>query len=61
MLTASGLVGLERGPMNIACLSKAFDSGNQVNLRGRAVVSMVKTTLFELYLKSASRKGPILA
>lgn len=32
MLTASGLVGFERGPTNIACLLKALNSGNQVKL-----------------------------
>ena len=61
MLTTSGLVGLERAPMNIACLSKALSIWNQVWESMRVVVPMVKTTLFKLYLKGTSRKGSKLA
>nr|YP_010424016.1 hypothetical protein NQV51_mgp39 [Aspergillus sclerotioniger]USH57614.1 hypothetical protein [Aspergillus sclerotioniger] len=61
MLTTSDLVGFERSPMNIACLRKAIDIGTQVKMSRRVVVPMVKTTLFELYLKSTSREGSMLA
>lgn len=61
MTIASSLTGIERSPVNKACLLEAPNKWNQVTVLERAIVPMVKAILPELYPKSISRKGLVFA
>lgn len=61
MMIASSLAGIERYPVNKACLPEALSKRNQVFESERAIVPMVKTILFKLYSESISREGLVLA